>query len=164
MLNGINGILGLTPIINNILNIIKRVVPDKSTQDQLEHEIAVYQLSSDFQNAMAQIEVNREEAANENIFVSGWRPFIGWVCGIAFVYHVLLVPLIGFIASMFGHPIALPVFDQDLLSNVLYGMLGLGGFRTAEKIYKEQKDFRLRQRVITKQTQRGPESTNYQGK
>src|SRR5574338_1031942 len=97
----LNFILGLTPIINTILDIIKRVVPDKSTQDQLAQEIALYQLSSDFQNAMAQIEVNREEAANESIFVSGWRPFIGWVCGIAFVYHVLLVPFIGFVASMF---------------------------------------------------------------
>ena len=84
--------------------------------------------------AMQQILVNREEAKHKSIFVAGWRPFIGWTCGIALAYHFVLAPLIIFGAGWAGADIPdLPVFDMDSLMTVLLGMLGLGGMRSFEK-------------------------------
>ena len=88
----------------------------------------------------AQIEVNKQEAANQNIFVSGWRPFIGWVCGIAFALNFLLFPVAQWIVQMFnilgadGQPLKLFEIDLATMLPVLLGMLGLGAARTVEKI------------------------------
>ena len=89
---------------------------------------------------LAQLAVNVEEAKHESIFVSGWRPFIGWVCGAAFVYHFILQPFLIFIVSLLAasqgweFPLAsLPELDMVSLMSVLGGILGLGGLRTYEK-------------------------------
>lgn len=83
---------------------------------------------------MKQIEVNMEEAQNQNLFVSGWRPFVGWVCSAAMAYHFILQPVIIFGAAMVNHKIDLPVFDMDSLMTVLLGLLGLGAMRSYEKV------------------------------
>jgi len=121
-------------VLSGIFGIINRIVPDKNQAAKIQAEIEMYKLTSDFQNAMAQIKVNEAEGTHASVFVSGWRPFIGWVCGCSFAWHVILVPVIVFISSMAKHPIPLPTFDVMLLMNVLFGMLGLGGFRTYEKV------------------------------
>jgi len=74
------------------------------------------------------------------LFVAGWRPFIGWTCGIALAYHFVLNPLIMFGVSWAGVEIPeLPEFDMSSLMTVLMGMLGLGGLRTFEKVKKVTK-------------------------
>lgn len=118
------------------LGIIDKFVPDKQKQAEFEAEYRKALLDADNQQSLAQSDINKVEAANEHIFVSGWRPFIGWVCGAALAYHFILQPLIAFIASATGHPITLPVFDMNTLYTVLMGMLGLGTMRTFEKIKK----------------------------
>jgi Holin of 3TMs, for gene-transfer release len=82
---------------------------------------------------LAQIAVNTEEAKSENLFVAGWRPAVGWVCCIAFAYHLILQPLLSFLLINAGHKVDLPTFNIELLSNTLYGMLGFGALRTFEK-------------------------------
>ena len=82
----------------------------------------------------AQIEVNKTEAAHRNVFVAGWRPFIGWVCGAAFAYHFVLQPIFVFALAAYGVSLELPSFDMGALMTVLTGMLGLGGLRTFEKM------------------------------
>ena len=57
-----------------------------------------------------------------------------WVCGTAFAYHYVLQPLLAFVFAASGHPVVLPVFDMDALMSVAFGMLGLGGYRTYEKL------------------------------
>lgn len=121
-------------VLGGIFGIINRIVPDKNQAAKIQAEIEMYKLTSDFQNAMAQIQVNQAEGNHESVFVSGWRPFIGWVCGFSFAYHVIAVPLIVFVSTIIGKPVPLPAFDVMLLMNVLFGMLGLGGFRTYEKV------------------------------
>ena len=83
--------------------------------------------------AMWQIELNKVEAGHRTIFVAGWRPFIGWVCGFAFAYHFIFQPFLTFILSALGVQLSAPTFDMDSLSAVLMGMLGLGGLRSFEK-------------------------------
>lgn len=80
-----------------------------------------------------QIEVNNTEAASSSMFVAGWRPFIGWTCGIALMYHFVGQPFMTFILNLFGIFLAMPYFDMSTLMTVLMGMLGLGAMRTYEK-------------------------------
>ena len=83
---------------------------------------------------LAQIELNKQEAAHKNIFVAGWRPFVGWICGIALAYHFILSPIIETILIASGITMDLPSFEFSQLSSILMGMLGLGGLRTYEKM------------------------------
>ena len=84
--------------------------------------------------AKGQLEINKAEAASGSVFKGGWRPFIGWVCGIAFAYHFVLQPLIVFGVTAAGVEIPeLPSFDMGSLMTVMMGMLGLGGLRSYEK-------------------------------
>lgn len=121
-------------LISPIANLVSKFVPDKDQAAKLAHEIATMAQKHAHENAMAQIEVNKAEAASNSIFKGGWRPFIGWVCGIAFAYHFVLQPLLIFVMTYLGHPVPeLPDFDMASLMTVLGGLLGLGGLRTFEK-------------------------------
>ena len=84
----------------------------------------------------AQIEVNKVEANSNSLFVSGWRPFVGWTCGVALCYHFVLQPFLTFVLYSFGQQITLPTFDMGTLTTILMGMLGLGGLRSYEKVKK----------------------------
>ena len=77
---------------------------------------------------LGQLEINKVEAAHKSLFVAGWRPFIGWVCGLALAYNVIITPM------LVGLGYEMPVVDPSLLYPVLLGMLGLGAMRTGEKI------------------------------
>ena len=81
-----------------------------------------------------QAEINKIEASHRSMFVAGWRPFIGWVCGLALAYHYILLPLMTFGVATYGLELpVLPEFDMETLDTVLYGMLGFGAFRSFEK-------------------------------
>lgn len=81
-----------------------------------------------------QAEINKVEAQNRSVFVAGWRPFIGWVCGLAFGFHYIVMPLL--VAYTDIEPVE---FDTNSLFTVLMGMLGLGGLRTFEKLKDKTK-------------------------
>ena len=82
----------------------------------------------------AQIEVNKQEAASASIFIAGWRPFIGWVCGCALVIQYIASPMLPWLAAVIGFSVpAIPSLD-DGLWQLLTGLLGLGGMRTFEKM------------------------------
>lgn len=124
----------LGSLIGPVTGIIEKAVPDKDLAAKLAHEVAVLAEKQAHEAAMAQVAVNTEEAKHRSVFVAGWRPFIGWVCGIALCYHFVAAPVILFGVSAAGLTIPeLPVFDMDSLMTVLLGMLGLGGLRTFEK-------------------------------
>lgn len=84
--------------------------------------------------AMSQIDVNKAEASNPKTFVAGWRPFIGWVCGVAFAWQFVVGPVLKFSLAVLGHQVPLPILDTGPLITVLGGMLGLGSLRTFEKV------------------------------
>ena len=92
------------------------------------------QLDADTKLAIGQMDVNKAEAASTSLFVAGWRPFVGWVCGGALAFKFVVAPLLAFGFAAYGHPVALPVLDFSEMSTILLGMLGLGALRTAEKI------------------------------
>ncbi|HET7150889.1 MAG TPA: holin family protein [Candidatus Acidoferrum sp.] len=91
-------------------------------------------MAGDIAALQGQLEVNKTEAASQNVFVSGWRPFVGWVCGSAFAWAFVLQPFAAFTLGAFGKHLVLPTLDLSNLMPVLLGMLGLGAMRTYEKI------------------------------
>tara|TARA_R100001163_G_C5051804_1_gene188572 strand:- start:1119 stop:1514 length:396 start_codon:yes stop_codon:yes gene_type:complete len=121
-------------LIGPVTGLLDKFIQDKDLKAKLAHDIATMAEKHSHENALAQIEVNKIEAASPDFFKSSWRPFIGWVCGVAFAYHFVLQPIIIFVVALFGAEIpALPEFDMASLMTVLGGLLGLGGLRTYEK-------------------------------
>lgn len=113
--------------------IIQRVFPDPAQAASAKLELMKLQQSGELAQITGQLEINKVEAASSSIFVAGWRPFIGWVCGMALAYQYLVRPLAIGIAAAMGHPLpALPGLDDNLWQ-LLLGMLGMGGLRTFEK-------------------------------
>ena len=92
------------------------------------------QLAADTDLAKGQLGVNQAEAANANVFVAGWRPFIGWVCGSGLAFQFLLAPLLTWGTHLAGKMTDVPSLDMGTLMTLLLGMLGLGGMRTMEKL------------------------------
>lgn len=121
-------------LITSVSTLLSKVIPDVNERQKLAHEIATMAQKQAHEIAIAQIEVNKTEAASDSVFKGGWRPFIGWICGISFAYHFILQPLLIFVLAYTGFPMPdLPEFDMASLMTVLMGMLGLGGLRTFEK-------------------------------
>ena len=124
----------LNSLIGPVTGILDKVIEDKAQKAKLAHELATMADKLSHEQQLAQIEVNKAEAASGSLFKGGWRPFIGWVCGVAFCYHFVVQPVIIFVVAVAGVTIPdLPEFQMNTLLTVLGGMLGIGGLRTYEK-------------------------------
>ena len=124
----------LTNLIAPATQLLDKFIEDKDQKAKLAHELATMADKMAHDERLAQISVNKEEASSGSIFKGGWRPFIGWVCGIAFFYHFVCQPIIVFVLTIFGVSIVnLPEFEMNTLLTVLGGMLGIGGLRSYEK-------------------------------
>jgi hypothetical protein len=114
--------------------LITRIFPDPAQANQAKLELLKLQQSGDLAQMTAQTDINKEEAKNQSLFVSGWRPAVGWVCALALAYQYLIRPLAGTISAIIGVTIPpLPGLDENLWQ-LLMGMLGMGGLRTFEKV------------------------------
>ena len=123
-----------TALIGPVAGLLDKFIEDKDQKNKLAHEIATMSEKHAQELAKGQLEVNKVEAGHRSALVAGWRPFIGWVCGVALAWHFVLAPVIIFIAAWLNVTLpALPEFDMGSLMTVLMGMLGLGGLRTFEK-------------------------------
>ena len=110
------------------------LIEDKDMKNKLAHEVATMAETHAQELAKGQLAINQTEAKHRSIFVAGWRPFIGWTCGIALCWHFVLAPVTMFICAYLVVEIPeLPTFDMGSLMTVLMGMLGLGGRRSFEK-------------------------------
>ena len=114
--------------------VMDRVFPDPAQAAAAKLELFKMQQSGELAQMAGQLAINKEEAANPNVFVSGWRPFIGWVCGSGFAIQFVIGPLAEWGSAVYGHPVKFPQMDMGTMMPLLAGMLGLGVMRTAEKI------------------------------
>jgi len=122
-------------LIGPVTSLLDKFIEDKDQKAKLAHDLATMAENHAHELAKGQLEVNKAEASHRNIFVAGWRPFIGWTCGVALFWHFVGLPITMFFVSWFGVDIpSLPKFEMDTLMTVLMGMLGLGGLRTFEKV------------------------------
>ena len=128
----------LIPLIQLGSSLIERWIPDKAAQAKAEMDLLKMAGEQDFQSTIKQIEVNIQEAQHQSIFVAGWRPFVGWICGLGLAYQAILHNLIEWLSGIYGFPVP-PAPDSDVLIYVLGGLLGLGALRTYEKRSKLSK-------------------------
>lgn len=121
-------------LIGPVTGLLDKFVEDKDQKNKLAHELATMADRHAQELAKGQLAVNAEEAKSRSVFVSGWRPFVGWSCGLALFAHFLIFPTADVITAYMGiEAVAYPSFDMDSLMTVLLGMLGLGGMRSFEK-------------------------------
>ena len=114
--------------------LISRIFPDPSQAAAAKLKLLELQESGELARITVQTDINKVEAGNGSVFVSGWRPFVGWVCGSGFALHYLLIPIANFILVATGHKEVVLTFDMQTLLTLLFGLLGLGGYRTYEKV------------------------------
>lgn len=124
----------LAALATAVVGVLDKILPDTNAANEAKAKLLELQLSGDLNNSLAQIGVNTEEAKSQNLFVAGWRPWIGWVCGMALCMQYLVRPMVQWVTALIGYPIPeLPGIDDNLWELML-GMLGLGSLRTYEKI------------------------------
>ena len=121
-------------LIGPIASLLDKIIPDAGERQKLAHEIATMAERQAHEIALAQIEVNKEEAKSSDVFRGGWRPFIGWTCGTAFALHFVVFPVLNFFLVAAGEAEVKILFDMNTLLTVLGGLLGLGAFRSYEKV------------------------------
>ena len=133
---------------NLLTGILKRVFPEKVSEEtalKLNQEITMALYKGEMDQILSQLRINEKEAEHDSIFVAGWRPYIGWVCGNALAYTFLLQPFISHTIQVVawlnappGTPYPpTPQLDMMSLMTLLFGMLGIGGMRSYEKIKGE---------------------------
>ena len=132
----------LAPLITAGLDIVKRFVKDPEAQAQAQLEMLkiadgkeARELAAEVEAMRMQANINQEEAKNPSLFVSGWRPGVGWVCVVGLGYEFILNPLLAWASLNFGWQVP-PSLDMGTLITLLLGLLGLGGMRTVEKLNK----------------------------
>lgn len=123
-------ITALLPILGSVMD---KVIPDSAEAAKAKAEIELKLVEAANAANLAQLEVNRAEAANASVFVAGWRPAIGWIGAAALGWQFALGPLVVWASNALGHaaPPLLPI--DGGMWEIIVGMLGLGGMRTWEK-------------------------------
>jgi hypothetical protein len=133
-------ILGI--VLGPIAQIIGKVIEDKAVAAQATARMQELAASGALQEELiqlqamtsAQSDINKVEAANPNLFIAGGRPAAIWVCVIALAVNLIIGPVGTWATNLFGHPTPFPVLDQNLLMSLLFPLLGLGAYRTIEKV------------------------------
>ena len=126
----------LVPLVGDVLD---RFFPDKEKAAQAKREIESQLTDHLAKIDLAQLQVNKEEAKSRNVFIAGWRPFVGWTCGLALCWTYILQPIAQFVLAQTGNLIDLPALDMSTMMPVLLGMLGLSGMRSFEKLKQVSK-------------------------
>jgi len=120
-------------LIGPVTGLLDKFIEDKDQKARLAHEVATMAQNHAQELAKAQLEVNKVEAAHRSLFVSGWRPFIGWTCGLGMFGNFITIPFSNFVLALFSIDIVIPLVPLETMMPVLMGMLGLGAMRTYEK-------------------------------
>ena len=123
----------LTALIGPVTGLLDKFIEDKDKKNAIAFELATMAEKHAQELAKGQLAVNQTEAAHKSLFVAGWRPAIGWICGFALLYSTIISPILGIWFTV-------PPVDGSLLTSVLMGMLGLGAMRTAEKFKGVQRE------------------------
>ena len=124
----------LQQLIGPVTGLLDKFIEDKDKKNAIAFELSTMAERHAQELAKAQIEVNKAEAKHNSLFVSGWRPAVGWTCCLGLASNYLLIPMANFALALANSTIEVPVLDISTMMPVLMGMLGLGAMRTAEKV------------------------------
>lgn len=124
----------LIPVIaSGIGTLIDRLIPDEAEKAKAKIELESRLFEAANQANLAQIDLNKVEAASPSLWKGGWRPAVGWVCAAALAWQFVIAPLLVWGAAAIGHPLPPPPTLDGMLYELLFAMLGIGGLRTFEK-------------------------------
>ncbi len=127
--------LPILEILSGISGLLDRFAPNKTEQERQKAAREILELTMAKDLAQGQLEINKVEAASDNLFVSGWRPMVGWIGAIALAWQYIVLPIVTFIAAAFGaHLPPLPQLASPDVMNLVFALLGLGAYRTYEKV------------------------------
>lgn len=127
-------------LLGPVTSLLDKFIEDKDTKNKLAHEVATMAARAAHENAKAQLEVNKVEAAHKNMFVAGWRPAVGWICAFGMAGNFILIPMANFGLALAESDITIPLIALSEMMPVLMGMLGLGAMRTVEKAKGVQRE------------------------
>lgn len=125
----LSAIAAFLPLVDKIV----ARIPDPAMRERAALDMQAELLKSAVEESSNQAEINKIEAGHASIFISGWRPAIGWVCAFGFAFQFALVPLANWLGAIIGVDIPLPVMDTNGLYSMTMGMLGMGALRSFEK-------------------------------
>ena len=120
-------------LIGPVTSLLDKFVEDKDQKAKLAHEVATMAQRHAQELAKAQLEVNKAEAQHKSLFVSGWRPAVGWCCVFGMMGNFMVIPFANFVLALLEIDVSVPLIDTATMMPVLMGMLGLGAMRTYEK-------------------------------
>jgi hypothetical protein len=123
----------LTSLVGPVTGLLDKFIEDKDKKNAIAFEISTMAEKHAQELAKAQLEVNKTEAAHSSLFVSGWRPAVGWVAVLGMASNFLVIPLANFTLALVESEVVVPILDLSQMMPVLLGMLGLGAMRTVEK-------------------------------
>ena len=126
--------LALQSLIGPVAGLLDKFIEDKDAKNALAHEISTMAERHAQDLAKGQLEVNKAEAVSASLFVTGWRPAVGWVCVLGMASNFVLIPMGNFVLALVDSTITIPLIDTSTMMPVLLGMLGLGAMRSVEKI------------------------------
>ena len=123
----------LAQLIGPVTGLLDKFIEDKDQKNALAHDLATMADNHAQELAIGQLAVNAVEAAHKSLFVAGWRPFVGWICGVGLLYNVLISQILDIWFEV-------PTVDPSLLTPILMGMLGMGAMRSYEKTKGVQRE------------------------
>lgn len=123
----------ISPIATLANSILDRVLPDKAANDAAKNQLAEMVINGQIQQMAGQLQIDNTEAASKFVFVAGWRPFIGWICGAGIGYEMILRPLLSFVVLIFHGHFAAPAIETQDLIGLVGTLLGMATLRTVDK-------------------------------
>ena len=120
-------------LIGPVTGLLDKFIEDKDQKARLAHDLATMADQHAQELAKGQMAINQVEAAHKSLFVSGWRPAVGWVCVLGMFGNFITIPFSNFVLALLGIDIVIPLVPLETMMPVLMGMLGLGAMRSYEK-------------------------------
>jgi hypothetical protein len=121
--------------LGQIVETVGKIADDLVTTDQERAAADLEAYKAESERMAGHVEINKIEASSSSLFVSGGRPFVVWVCAFALAYASVIDPIARFVAKVgFGYDGEFPLIDTELTMQVLVGVLGLGAYRSFEKV------------------------------
>ena len=121
-------------LIQPVAGLLDKFIEDKDEKNRIAFELSTMAERHAQEWAQAQLEVNKVEAAHKSLFVSGWRPAVGWCCVLGMFGNFIIIPLANFGLALSMVDVSIPLIELETMMPVLMGMLGLGAMRSYEKV------------------------------
>ncbi len=124
----------ITAIGNVVQTILGRVLPDKVANDAAKNQLQAMLTSGELAQIAGQLQIDQTEAASASIFVAGWRPFIGWICGFALFTDFIVRPFFMWGCALAKYPAEFPTLDMTELMPLVMTMLGMGALHVYQNV------------------------------